>query len=194
MLTITWCRVVCRERMPKVIALPSRSMTLLEELEWYFGSDGYRYQITKESFESLGAYVAKRWICTAAAEDCTGTDVRARPTDVYEPATNLSTSRHHTDPLSDPTVRPSTDTPSAIDSEGPSFAEDPAIDEEVEEGSEPIKLSIEAELAWMGDQVLQNAIRSMVDMSLYLEFNQAIADGDIGRAFEIIKVRVLSWP
>lgn len=91
--------------MPKVLALPLQSMTMLEELEWHFDPEGFMRDITSSALEALGRRIARRYVCAAAADECIGIAIRPRSKEVYGAA---QTSRTATtpDPLSDPTLLP----------------------------------------------------------------------------------------
>lgn len=121
----------------------------------------------------------------AAADECCGTAICLRPNNVYGQTRNAS----RFDLIGD---TPELDQAPTASLE-PKNVEDVLGDDffasgQDEDGDEVVSLTASPDLLWQGDHVLQNVIQSMVNMCLYLEFHRAITEGDIGCAFEIIKV------
>ena len=46
--------------------------------------------------------------------------------------------------------------------------------------------------SWRGDRLMANTVNFMRQTFWYIEFCSAVAEGDIGRVFEIIKVQSLT--
>lgn len=159
---------------------------MTEELEWHFGPDGHLKNVGEDGLETLGRRIARRFICAAAADECQGLAIRPRPDTIY------GQSGIRAFPLPDDAISE----PPGIDVEAGDEIEDVLELEdffasgqvEDEDDDDPISLAVRTDAQWEGDHVLQNVVRSMADMCTYLEFHRAITDGDIGAAFEMIKV------
>lgn len=140
---------------------------LLSGLEQYFSGNGPLADCSFEKLHDFARRVYDRHLCVAAHEDALGHAPRDET--LYGPSVDfgkLLCQSKMCDLLKDSIERPVL----------------PVADESTHEDSDDPR-------TWHGDRLLANTVNFMRQTFWYIEFCAAVSEGDIGRVFEIIKVR-----
>ncbi|EIM91498.1 uncharacterized protein STEHIDRAFT_49670 [Stereum hirsutum FP-91666 SS1] len=157
-------RLLCEEHSGKSY---STKLPLLEGLEWFFGSDGPLKDSTFDLLEVFAAKVFSRYLCSAAHDAAHGVE--------------------RTDAVYGPPVAPSeNDTPVSTTNRGQK-QKPKSKKKKVATATDPSRASIGE------DQALQTTCNFLRTTCWYLMLCSAIAEGDIGRVFEIIKLLRFSF-
>ncbi|KAH7867816.1 uncharacterized protein C8R40DRAFT_1063573 [Lentinula edodes] len=159
-------RILCEEKCGIVTA---PTVSLLDGLETYFEPGGPMHNYTFEQLVTLSKVVHRRYMVSAAHEDALGHT--ARPMEVYGPPTAPENSN--------------------VGSE--SYAKNTPNLGKKKKSRRSKAPTAEMRNYSSGDQCLANDISFMRTSLWYLEMCSAIAEGDIGRVFEVIKVLRFSF-
>ncbi|KAI0357409.1 hypothetical protein OH77DRAFT_1422261 [Trametes cingulata] len=158
------------------------NLPLLDAAAWYFSSDGPLYGCAFKDIETLALTVYSRYMTNRAYDasryDTTWNQAGSNR-QLQSPAVSRS-APHQPQDASTP-VDGTPDAASVPDA----ASSTPAAERKDQTTS--------ADSSWTGDRVLLNNIAFMRLTFWYLEFCAAVAEGDIGRVFEIIKLLRFSF-
>ncbi|KAJ6481317.1 hypothetical protein C8R47DRAFT_1186616 [Mycena vitilis] len=158
---------------------------LTDTLANYFGPEGPLHKCSFEQLERFATTVYKRYIATSAAEDALGH--ASRDTEMYGPAWNENhdqPEQSEEDGNSDDGTMPSL---APIGSSAKPPPKKKTRKSRAKASAQP-KRNFSG-----GDQVMATLCNFMRVTFWYLELCAAIAEGDIGRVFEVIKVLRFSF-
>ncbi|KAJ6544427.1 hypothetical protein B0H19DRAFT_1380669 [Mycena capillaripes] len=147
----------------------------------YFGPNGPLHECSFERVEELATKVYKRYMCTSATEDATGHNTR--DPEIYGPAWTATTDIQSEDD-DDTEITPSLAPIGSLSKPPPPKKQKKS---RAKASAQPTRNFSS------GDQVMVTLCNFMGVTFWYLELCAAIAEGDIGRVFEIIKVLRFSF-
>ncbi|KAG9080760.1 hypothetical protein FRC06_006193 [Ceratobasidium sp. 370] len=156
---------------------------MLEELGAYFGEGEPLHAASLEVLDEIAGSVYDNYLTTRAYEAAISSDEDLEPSQsrINSLMTEVLTR------LQDPHATLFSDTKSSSDSSSPSEDEKP-------QRVGPLKTAMLHNLPGIGDQGLATAILLLRDSFWYFELATAVAEGDIGRVMEVIKIlRIAFW-
>ncbi|KAF7372949.1 hypothetical protein MSAN_00502000 [Mycena sanguinolenta] len=169
-------RLVCEQ---ETDVFYGAQVKLTDLVSHYFDNNGPLYQCSFERLETFATTVYRRYMCTSAAEDAKGHS-STRNTDIYGAAWSAPDASSEDEEPADP--MPSL---TAIGTKPPPRKKKKKS--RAKAGAQP-----ERNFSG-GDQVIVNLVHFMRVTFWYLELCAGIAEGDIGRVFEVIKLLRFSF-
>ncbi|GJF00901.1 hypothetical protein PsYK624_172050 [Phanerochaete sordida] len=176
-------RLVCEERSNATF---SETTPLLEVLQKYFECGGKLADTSFDELLSIADTVRIRYVTTAAYYDCQNPETWTR--EKYGPSAALASPADVFDLHPIP--------PAPINSSARAQGQDGASSATTGPSDGPAKPPKKhpERIQWRGDRVIQNNVGFLRPSSYYLELCAAIPAGDMGRAWEIMKVlRFCFW-
>ncbi|KAG9091511.1 hypothetical protein FS749_016478 [Ceratobasidium sp. UAMH 11750] len=156
---------------------------MLEELSAYFDEGEPLHAVGLEVLDEIAGSVYDNYLTTSAYEAAISSDEDLEPSQSRITSLTAEVLAR----LQDPHVTSSSGTKSSSDSSSPSEDEKP-------QHAKASKSTMRFSLASIGDQGLATAILLLRDSFWYFEVATAVAEGDIGRVMEVIKIlRIAFW-